>query len=73
MNTPTTATVLGLHVAGLALAALLGSPPAQADTVAYLVNVTVRPGYNFRSADDAIATGADYARASVPVKAMPKS
>ncbi|KMO83764.1 DUF732 domain-containing protein [Mycolicibacterium chlorophenolicum] len=57
MNTPTTATVLGLHVAGLALAALLGSPPAQADTVAYLVNVTVRPGYNFRSADDAIAYG----------------
>jgi hypothetical protein len=34
------------------------SPPiAHADQVAYLVNVTVRPGYNFASADDALAHG----------------
>lgn len=37
--------------------ALLGSPPAQADTVAYLINVTVRPGYNFANADDALFYG----------------
>jgi hypothetical protein len=37
--------------------ALLGSPPAQADTVAYLINVTVRPGYNFPNADDALFYG----------------
>lgn len=38
--------------AGLALA-----PPANADQVAYLVNVTVRPGYNFPNADAALAYG----------------
>nr|WP_264005161.1 DUF732 domain-containing protein [Mycolicibacterium sphagni] len=31
--------------------------PAHADAVAYLVNVTVRPGYNFSSADDALSYG----------------
>lgn len=31
--------------------------PAYADAVAYLVNVTVRPGYNFRNTDDALAYG----------------
>jgi hypothetical protein len=36
---------------------LVGSPAAHADTVAYLVNVTVRPGYNFANADDALAYG----------------
>ena len=39
---------------GLAAAAL---PSAKADTVAYLVNVTVRPGYNFANADQALAYG----------------
>jgi hypothetical protein len=38
-------------------AALAGAPAANADAVAYLVNVTVRPGYNFASADQAIAYG----------------
>ncbi|EUA40419.1 hypothetical protein I549_4371 [Mycobacterium avium subsp. avium 2285 (R)] len=32
-------------------------PPAHADAVAYLVNVTVRPGYNFANADAALAYG----------------
>lgn len=32
-------------------------PVANADTVAYLVNVTVRPGYNFANADQALAYG----------------
>ncbi|BBZ74198.1 DUF732 domain-containing protein [Mycobacterium paraseoulense] len=42
-----------------AVAALLctGPPPARADAVAYLVNVTVRPGYNFPNADAALAYG----------------
>lgn len=31
--------------------------PSHADAVAYLVNVTVRPGYNFANADQAIAYG----------------
>lgn len=35
----------------------LGAPSAQADSVAYLVNVTVRPGYNFANADAALAYG----------------
>jgi len=33
------------------------APPANADVVAYLVNVTVRPGYNFPNADAAIGYG----------------
>ena len=33
------------------------APQAGADTVAYLVNVHVRPGYNFPNADAAIGYG----------------
>ena len=33
------------------------APPANADVVAYLVNVHVRPGYNFPNADAAIGYG----------------
>jgi hypothetical protein len=40
-----------------ATAAILWSSPAHADEVAYLVNVTVRPGYNFASSQDALAYG----------------
>jgi hypothetical protein len=36
---------------------LVSAPMAQADEVAYLVNVTVRPGYRFANADDALAYG----------------
>jgi hypothetical protein len=43
------AAVLGLPTAEL--------PSAKADTLAYLVNVTVRPGYNFANADQALAYG----------------
>jgi hypothetical protein len=51
-----------LVIGPLATAVLAGAlvnqaPPAQADAVAYLVNVTVRPGYNFANADQAIAYG----------------
>jgi hypothetical protein len=51
-------------LAGFALAVpfILGGAPsampaASADAVAYLVNVTVRPGYNFANADQALAYG----------------
>jgi hypothetical protein len=44
-------------VAAAALHGLLTVPPARADAVAYLVNVTVRPGYNFPNADAALAYG----------------
>lgn len=40
-----------------AVAAAIAIPVAHADVVAYLVNVTVRPGYNFANADDAIQYG----------------
>jgi hypothetical protein len=38
-------------------AALIAAPSANADTVAYLVNVHVRPGYNFPNAEAAIGYG----------------
>lgn len=38
-------------------AATVTAASAQADAVAYLVNVTVRPGYNFPNADAAMAYG----------------
>lgn len=43
--------------APLATAVLGGSFTARADAVAYLVNVTVRPGYHFANAADALAYG----------------
>lgn len=48
-----------LLVAMTVMAGALGLSvaPAHADTVAYLVNVTVRPGYNFANADDALSYG----------------
>ncbi|MDT5346553.1 MAG: hypothetical protein QOE52_5737 [Mycobacterium sp.] len=48
---------LTLPALAVACAGVLGSPPARADTVAYLINVTVRPGYNFANADDALSYG----------------
>jgi hypothetical protein len=38
-------------------ALMVSAPPVRADVVAYLVNVTVRPGYNFGNADHAIRYG----------------
>ena len=52
-----------LAVAFLAWAGLCGvaglasAPCVRADVVAYLVNVTVRPGYNFANADAALSYG----------------
>jgi hypothetical protein len=39
------------------IAASNGVPRAHADAVAYLIEVTVRPGYNFANADEALAYG----------------
>ena len=57
MNKVTLTAALTLPTLAMTCAAVLGSPPAQADTVAYLINVTVRPGYNFANADDALSYG----------------
>ena len=39
------------------LGVLATAQPAHADDIGYLVNVTVRPGYNFPNADAALAYG----------------
>lgn len=49
--------VIALFAMALTLMALIVSPVARGDAVAYLVNVTVRPGYNFANAEDAIDYG----------------
>ena len=46
-----------LSVGLMSSAALVAAPVADADSIAYLVNVHVRPGYNFPNADAAIAYG----------------
>jgi hypothetical protein len=63
-------TGMSLAAAVVSGAAIIACPPVQADAVAYLVNVTVRPGYNFPNADavlrygygicDKVATGRVY-------------
>jgi hypothetical protein len=52
------------HLIGALAVAALGTammsadlPKSHADAVAYLVNVTVRPGYNFANADAALGYG----------------
>ena len=57
MNKPTLTGALTLPALAITCAGVLASPPAHADTVAYLINVTVRPGYNFANADDALTYG----------------
>jgi hypothetical protein len=47
----------GAVAAGLVGTAIPPAPAAHADVVAYLVNVTVRPGYNFPNADAAVGYG----------------
>lgn len=40
-----------------AVGVLATAQPAHADNIGYLINVTVRPGYNFPNADAALAYG----------------
>jgi hypothetical protein len=48
----------GMVGASLGAAAICATaPPARADVVAYLVNVHMRPGYNFPNADAALSYG----------------
>lgn len=41
----------------MAIVGVATAPAAQADQVGYLVNVTVRPGYNFPNAQTALDYG----------------
>ncbi|WP_445169459.1 DUF732 domain-containing protein [Mycolicibacterium sp. Dal123E01] len=47
------ATLAAVGTTGL----LTTAQPAQADNIGYLINVTVRPGYNFPNADAALSYG----------------
>lgn len=57
---------------------VLGSPTARADELGYLVNVHVRPGYNFSNADaalgygyslcESLGQGEDYSRLALRIK-----
>ena len=62
-------TIAATLAASVAIAGLATSPVARADTVAYLVNVTVRPGYNFPSPEAALNYGygiCDHVREAMP-------
>ncbi len=56
MKGTSTAAVL-TTVGTLVAMSVAGGPAAPADTVAYVVNVTVRPGYHFANADEALRYG----------------
>jgi hypothetical protein len=49
--------IAGTFAALGAVGVLSTAQPAYADNIGYLVNVTVRPGYNFPNADAALAYG----------------
>ncbi|OYN76244.1 DUF732 domain-containing protein [Mycolicibacterium sphagni] len=58
MRTPATRLLIAGTVAALGTVGVLTTAqPAHADNIGYLVNVTVRPGYNFPNADAALAYG----------------
>ena len=48
---------VGAVAACTATVGVAAAQPARADSVGYLVNVTVRPGYNFANADAALSSG----------------
>lgn len=48
--------VVGAGLVGAA-ALFANAAPARADALGYLINITVRPGYNFSGADAALAYG----------------
>lgn len=56
-QSPATRLLIVGALAALSTVGLLAAPPAHADNVAYVVNVTLRPGYNFPHADAALAYG----------------
>jgi hypothetical protein len=56
MTTRTTH-ILAAQTTALAVAALITAATAQADATAYVLNVTIRPGYHFANAQDALGYG----------------
>jgi hypothetical protein len=54
---PTPISVIASYAMALGFTTVTVLPVAGADALAYLVNVTVRPGYKFANADDAIGYG----------------
>lgn len=54
LRAPARLVAAALVASGAAMATM---PTVGADAVAYLVNVTVRPGYNFANADHALSYG----------------
>lgn len=48
---------IAVALLGTGALAAAGTPVGHADAVAYLVNVTMRPGYNFPDAEAALAYG----------------
>jgi hypothetical protein len=68
------ATALRLLIgAGCAGGILATAAPSSADTVGYLVNVTVKPGYTFANADQALGYGygwCDQIAAGTPYRVM---
>lgn len=48
---------VGLMSGLVSVGGVLGAPTATADDLGYLVNVHVRPGYNFPNAETALAYG----------------
>ena len=57
---------VGAVAACLAWVGVAAAQPARADSVGYLVDVTVRPGYNFANADAALSYGSVCATRSAP-------
>lgn len=58
MRTAATCLLIAGTFAALGTVGMLTTPaPARADNIGYLINVTVRPGYNFPNADAALAYG----------------
>lgn len=58
VNAVTARILIGAGAGLLGAAAFLGnSAVAQADALGYLINITVRPGYNFPGPDAAVAYG----------------
>ena len=51
------AQAVAMTVAAIGIGAMAAAPSAHADEVAYLVNVLMRPGYSFPTADAALAYG----------------
>jgi hypothetical protein len=49
--------MLSSAAAATFITAVFAAPPSRADAVAYLVNVTVRPGYNFPNSQAALDYG----------------